>query len=68
MQKVVINNQEFDLDVLPDQIKSLVAHIRAVDMELSRTQAHVAIYQTARVAYSKTLEEEMKKFQDQSAT
>ena len=61
MPMLKIDDRDYDLDTLPTEIKTIVAHVQAIDLELTRLQAQSAIHQTARAAYSRTLKEELKK-------
>jgi hypothetical protein len=64
MPNLKIDDRDYDLDTLPTEIKTIVAHVQAIDLELTRLQAQSAIHQTARAAYSRTLRDELKKLDD----
>lgn len=55
--KITINNKEYDLNDLSNDAKGQLASIQFVDQELARLQAQAAALQTARIAYSRALQE-----------
>jgi len=55
--KITIDNKEYELDSLSNEAKAQLASIQFVDNELARLQAQAAALQTARMAYSKALQE-----------
>ena len=57
MPIIKIDNNEYDLDTLPQKAKEQLQSIQYVDAELQRLQAQVAAMQTARIAYGKALQE-----------
>ena len=57
MTTIKIDNVDYDLDKLSDEAKAQLASIQFCDQELQRLQAQAAAYQTARIAYSKALNE-----------
>ncbi len=57
MSTITIDNKEYDFDSLPNDAKAQLASIQFVDSELIRMQAQAAALQTARMAYSKALQE-----------
>ena len=57
MTKITIGNKEYDLASLSSEAKAQLASIQFVDNELARLQAQAAALQTARMAYSKALQE-----------
>ncbi len=56
MSTITIDNKHYELDSLSDDAKSQLASIQFVDSELARLQANAAVLQTARLAYSKSLQ------------
>ncbi len=52
-----INDIDYDIATLPERAKSQINSIKFVDVELQRLQAHIAAMQTARVAYTRSLQE-----------
>ncbi len=56
MQKIKIDNKEYDLNSLSDECKAQLASLQFVEQELARLQAQFAVLQTARVSYAKALQ------------
>lgn len=56
MQKIKIDNKEYDLDTLSDECNAHLSSIQFVEQELKRLQAQSAVLQTARVAYLKAFQ------------
>lgn len=56
MPTIKIDDKEYDVDTLSDEVKNQLASIQFVDSELARLQAKAAALQTARIAYSKALQ------------
>jgi hypothetical protein len=56
MTTITIDNKQYELESLSDEVKSQLASIQFVDSELARLQAKAAAMQTARLAYSKALQ------------
>ena len=57
MPTIKIDGKEYDLDKLSDEAKAQLASLQFVDAELQRLTAQSAVLQTARMAYSKALNE-----------
>jgi len=57
MPIIKIDEKEYELDLLSSDAKAQLLSLQFVDAELQRLQAQIAIYQTARMAYSKALKE-----------
>ena len=57
MPTIKIDNRDYDLDTLSDEAKAQLQSLQFVDAELQRLQAQAAVLQTARIAYSKALQE-----------
>jgi len=57
MPIITIDNKEYELDNLSNEAKAQLQSIQFVDAELQRLQAQAAILQTARISYSKALQE-----------
>ena len=55
MTTITIDDKEYDLDTLSEEAKAQLISIQFVDQELQRVNAQAAVLQTARVAYSKAL-------------
>ena len=56
-QIIKIDDNDYDLDTLPDTAKAQLQSLQFVDLELQRLQGQAAVLQTARVAYLKALQE-----------
>lgn len=61
MTTVKIDDKDYDLDSLSDEAKSQLQSLQFVDAELQRLNAQAAVLQTARIAYSKALQEALPK-------
>jgi len=66
MPIIKIDEKEYELDLLSSDAKAQLLSLQFVDAELQRLQAQVAVYQTARMAYSKALQEVLPKTVDMS--
>ena len=55
MPIIKIDEKEYELDLLSSQVKEQLMSLQFVDAELQRLQAQAAVFQTARLAYSKAL-------------
>ena len=55
MTKVTIDNQDYDLESLSDEVKGQLSSLQFVDAELVRLNAQTAVLQTARMAYANAL-------------
>ncbi len=60
MPKIKINNTEYDTDTLPDAAKQQLQMLALTDAEIRRLQVQLAIAQTARNAYVRTLADSVK--------
>jgi len=66
MTTISIDGKDYNLDILSDEAKNQLTSIQFVDGELARINAKIAVYQTARIAYSKALNDELNKFGDEN--
>lgn len=57
MPMIKIDDKEYDLDILSEDARNQLGSLQFVDAELARLNAQVAVYQTARMAYSAALKE-----------
>ena len=57
MPTITIDGQEYDLDSLSEDIKSQVQMLQLTDEEISRLNVQLAIAQTARSAYARSLQQ-----------
>jgi Family of unknown function (DUF6447) len=55
MTIIKIDDKDYDTESLSDEAKAQLSSIQFVDQELARLQAQAAVLQTARIAYSKAL-------------
>lgn len=56
---IKIDDKEYDLDQLSEEAKNQLTSIQFVDAELQRLGAQTAVLRTARIAYSKVLNDEL---------
>ena len=61
MQKIKIDDKEFELDKLPEAVRAHLFHIQATDVEINRMNTLIAVMQTARTAYTRALKAELEK-------
>ena len=59
MTMIKIDDKEYDLDQLSEEAKNQLTSIQFVDAELQRLGAQAAVLQTARIAYSKVLNDKL---------
>jgi len=57
MPMIKIDDKDYELDSLSHEAKAQLVMLQFVDAELQRLQGQTAVLQTARVAYSKALNE-----------
>ena len=57
MPTIKIDNKEYELDNLSAEAKGQLQSLQFVDAELQRLQAQASVLQTARMAYSKALQQ-----------
>jgi len=67
MATITIDNVEYDVDTLPEQVKTQLTNLRATEAELERQQALVTMLQAARVKYRELLRTELQNMQKKSA-
>jgi hypothetical protein len=56
MTTIKIDNIEYDTDKLSGEAKAQLVSMQFCDQELARLQAQAAAFQTARMAYAKSLQ------------
>jgi len=66
MPTITIDNQSYDLDTLPQAAKDQLQSLQFCDAELARLQAQTSVLQTARMAYSKALQEALPSILEQA--
>lgn len=59
MTTITIDGKEYAYESLSDKAKAQLTSLQFVDKELARLQAKASVLQTARVAYSKELQNEL---------
>jgi hypothetical protein len=59
MTTITIDNKEYEFESLSDKAKAQLTSLQFVDGELARLQAKASVLQTARMAYSKALQDEL---------
>ena len=59
MTTITIDNKEYEFESLSDKAKAQLSSLQFVDGELARLQAKASILQTARMAYSNALQDEL---------
>ena len=60
MTKITINEKEYDLGLLPEKARGNIASIQFVDAEIKRLKDKIAVLNTARVAYARELDGQIK--------
>ncbi len=55
MANLIVNGIPYDMDKLSDAARAQVTNLEFVEAELTRLQAQVAVYQTAKMAYLNAL-------------
>jgi len=63
MPNIKIDDKEYDLDSLSDDAKAQLEMMIATDNKIRELQRDLAIAQTARVAYSRALNDALPKFE-----
>lgn len=56
MPVITIDNKEYDTDKMSADARNQLINLQFADQEIARLQAKLAIFQTARIAYAKALE------------
>lgn len=57
MTTITIDGRNYDLYILSEEAKAQLTSLQFVDAELQRLAAQTAVLQTARMAYSKALQQ-----------
>ena len=57
MQTIKIDEKEYQLDELSDEIKAQLVSLQFVNNEIIRLNAQLAAIQTARIAYSRAIKD-----------
>ncbi|NJD38484.1 MAG: hypothetical protein FIA89_09230 [Geobacter sp.] len=61
---ITIDERQYELDLLSSTAKEQLASLQFVDAEIQKLQAQLAVYQTARVAYSNALKAALPKMEE----
>ncbi len=64
MSKITVDGIDYNIDDLSDNGKAQIASLQYLDTQLNKLQNEVAVYQTARGAYSAALKDELAKTSD----
>jgi Family of unknown function (DUF6447) len=57
MTTITIDNVDYELESLSEEVKNQLASIQFVDQKLAQLNAEAAAYQTARIGYANALNE-----------
>ncbi|WP_031596670.1 DUF6447 family protein [Ferrovum myxofaciens] len=66
MAKITIDNTEYEFDSLSDEAKAQLSSLQFVGTEMERLKAQIAVFQTARMAYSRALKEALPTIQGET--
>lgn len=58
-QTITIDGVEYQLSELSEEARAQVINLRVTDQEIAKLKQQLAIYQTARAAYARTLGEKL---------
>lgn len=61
MAKIKFDDREYDTDQLSDEVKKVLGSLQFTEVEIQRTQAKLAVLQTARTVYANTVKRELEK-------
>lgn len=64
MPKFRFENQDYDLESLPEAVKVQIVHLQAAEMEMARLRMLLAMTQTAHAAYGRAIKQELAKLKD----
>jgi multidrug resistance efflux pump len=64
MPLITIDERQYELDLLSSTTKEQLASLQFVDAEIQKLQAQLAVYQTARMAYSNALKASLPKMEE----
>tara|TARA_B100000965_G_scaffold163074_1_gene135865 strand:- start:531 stop:716 length:186 start_codon:yes stop_codon:yes gene_type:complete len=59
MANIKINDKDYDLDSLSDEVKANIASLQFVQNELKTLQSKIAVYKTAESLYAKTIQDKI---------
>ena len=64
MPKITIDDIEYNSEDLSDNGKAQLASLQFLDAQMNQLQSEIAVYQTARAAYSSALQAELDKLSE----
>ena len=67
MPSIKIDGKEYDLETLSKDARGQLTSLQFTEGELARLKAQIAVFTTARNAYSKALKDELEKMQAKNA-
>ena len=68
MSKITIDNIEYNLNDLTDEVKNNIGMLQAVEQEIQRLNVQLAIAQTARIAYARVVKDNLPKVASETVT
>jgi len=68
MTTITIDNKEYELETLSEDVKAQLLSLQFVDQKLAQLNAELAVFQTARSGYSNALNAALPKEQAQTET
>ena len=63
-KKITIGEKEYDVNELSENVKTQLANIRFVDMQIQQLNNEWAVADTARIGYTNALKRELAKIQN----
>ena len=63
MPKITVDNIEYNTEDLTANGKAQVASLQFIETQLAKLKAELAVYQTAKVAYTNALKAELEKLE-----
>jgi len=66
MPKITVDNIEYNTEDLSANGKAQVASLQFVETQIGKLKAELAVYQTAKVAYTNALKAELEKLESAS--
>ena len=61
MPKIIVDNIEYNTEDLTDKGKAQLASLQFLEVQITKLKNEVAVFQTARNTYVKTLQDELEK-------
>jgi len=61
MAKITIDGKEYDSEKMSDDLRNQLVSLQYTDAEITKAQMQMAVLQTARIAYSKAVQELLEK-------